>query len=104
MGPVVVSRLGAAHHQHVTATGDTVNVASRLLEVAKQQGSSVVVSEDLYRAAECLGFVSDMLKTKLAIEVNIRGRTKPSRVYVGSSRQQTGTTRDGEPGCATGSQ
>ena len=89
VGPVVVSRLGAAHHQHVAATGDTVNVASRLLEVARQQGSSVVVSEDLYRAAEFSGVAGDTLKTKLAIEVNIRGRTKPSRVYVGSSRQQT---------------
>jgi adenylate cyclase len=25
-GPAVVSRLGPAHHQHITATGDTVNV------------------------------------------------------------------------------
>ena len=36
LGPVVVSRLGPETHQHITATGDTVNVASRLMEVAKR--------------------------------------------------------------------
>src|SRR5262249_8937971 len=51
VGPAIVSRLGPVHHQHVTATGDTVNVASRLLEVAKQQGAAVVVSEALWGAA-----------------------------------------------------
>src|SRR5262249_37937803 len=51
-GPAVVSLLGAADHQHVTATGDTVNVASRLLEIAKQQGSAVVISEALSVAAD----------------------------------------------------
>lgn len=34
-GPIVASRLGESH-QHITATGDTVNVASRLMEVAVQ--------------------------------------------------------------------
>jgi adenylate cyclase len=80
VGPVVVSRLGPAHHQHVTATGDTVNVASRLLEVAKQQGSSIVVSEDLYRAAKSPGSVGDTPMTASAIEVGIRGRTEPLRI------------------------
>jgi class 3 adenylate cyclase len=50
-GPAVVSRLGPAEHQHITATGDTVNLTSRLLEVAKQERASLVISEDLYAAA-----------------------------------------------------
>jgi adenylate cyclase len=87
----------------MTATGDTVNVASRLLEVAKQQGSGVVVSENLYRAAELLGSADDTLMTRLAIEVNIRGRTEPLRVRVASSRQQPGRNRDGDSGCTAGS-
>ena len=102
VGPVVVSRLGAAHHQHVTATGDTVNVASRLLEVAKQHDSSVVVSEELYRASEFLELAGDTIITKLAIEVNIRGRTEPLRVYLAFCRQRPGTIRDGDPGSTTG--
>ena len=48
-GPVILSRLGSPTQQQITATGDTVNVASRLLEVAKQQHCRVVVTEDLFK-------------------------------------------------------
>ena len=37
--------------EQITATGDTVNVASRLMEVAAQNGADVALSGDLYRAA-----------------------------------------------------
>jgi adenylate cyclase len=77
-GPVVISRLGPAEHQHVTATGDTVNVASRLLEVAKQQRSNVVVTEDLWNAAAASG--DDAIVTSPVIEVDIRGRARALRV------------------------
>ena len=50
-GPAVISRHGSASHQQISAAGDTVNVASRLLEVAKQQHCRVVVTEDLFQAA-----------------------------------------------------
>lgn len=49
-GPVIVSRLGAAAHQHITATGDTVNVASRLLEIAKANRAPVAVAEAVFAA------------------------------------------------------
>lgn len=75
-GPVMLSRLGPSYHQHVTATGDTVNVASRLLEVAKQQGASVVVSEDLVVAAA--GAVAPV--SARALEVPIRGRAQTLRI------------------------
>jgi len=84
LGPVVISRLGPAHHQHVTATGDTVNVTSRLLEVAKQQGSSVVVSEDLYSAAKALQLTEVLCMNESMLEVNIRGRKTPLRVRLES--------------------
>ena len=80
VGPVVVSRLGPVHHQHVTATGDTVNVASRLLEVAKQQRVGVVVSEDLCRVAGSSGSLDDTLAAASAIDVSIRGRMEPLRI------------------------
>jgi adenylate cyclase len=50
-GPAILSRLGSPTQQQISATGDTVNVASRLLEVAKQQHCRVVVTEDLFQAA-----------------------------------------------------
>jgi adenylate cyclase len=76
----VLSRLGAATHQHITATGDTVNVASRLLEVAKERKAGIVVSEDLARAAsratrEALG-----QGEAAASEAVIRGRVQPLAV------------------------
>jgi adenylate cyclase len=68
-GPAVVSRLGAEHHQHISAIGDTVNVASRLMEVAKQHGRHVVVSDDLCTTG---GMAPD--PSSATFEVDIRGR------------------------------
>jgi adenylate cyclase len=75
-GPVVVSRLGADTHQHITATGDSVNVASRLLEVARQERAPAILSSDLLRAA------GDPPVPGLGPEreVAIRGRNRPLRV------------------------
>jgi len=80
-GSAVVSRLGPSHHQHITATGDTVNVTSRLLEVAKQQHCSVVVSEDLWVAASLHAVQPDAAVIE-QLEVNIRGRALPLRIRV----------------------
>ena len=54
-GPIVASRLGGGSYQHITATGDSVNVASRLMEVAAKQGVALALSDDLLRRAgpEC---------------------------------------------------
>jgi adenylate cyclase len=79
-GPAVVSRLGTAHHQHITATGDTVNVASRLLEVAKQQRASLVVSQDLYAAAGASGVQA--ADDDAVRQVPIRGRREPLMIRV----------------------
>ena len=78
-GPVVVSRLGPADHQHITATGDTVNVASRLMEVAKQRQARVVVSEDLFIAGEAQT-LADEPGVDVDLEVEIRGREQSLRV------------------------
>jgi adenylate cyclase len=79
-GPVVLSRLGAAEHQHVTATGDTVNVSSRLLDIAKQESASVVVTEDLWNTASASD--RDTIATACPISVDIRGRAQALRVRV----------------------
>src|SRR3984957_5492926 len=50
-GPVILSRLGSPTQQQITPPGDTVNVANRLLEVAKQEHCRIVVAEDLFQAA-----------------------------------------------------
>jgi adenylate cyclase len=81
-GAVVLSRLGAETHQHITATGDVVNVASRLLAVASQSNVELVFSDDIVTAAGSLderalhGFEGPR-------EVAIRGRTQPLAIWLG---------------------
>jgi adenylate cyclase len=73
-GPAILSRLGSPSHQQITATGDTVNVASRLLEVAKQQHCRVVVTEDLFQAASATPPVASVYASYAPLTASIRGR------------------------------
>jgi adenylate cyclase len=74
-GIIIASRLGGASHHHITATGDTVNVASRLMEVAAGHGVEIAASDDLVRAA---GHDSALFKSGNLTgpqETQIRGRS-----------------------------
>jgi adenylate cyclase len=79
-GPVTLSRLGAPEHQHVAATGDTVNAASRLLEIAKQQNASAIVTEDLWNAASAPA--RDEIAAGFPIDMEIRGRAQALRIRI----------------------
>jgi adenylate cyclase len=82
-GPAILSRLGSPTHQQITASGDTVNVASRLLEVAKQQHCRIVVSEDLFVAARATpGSASVDGEAYSPLTVPIRGRTSSLQIRV----------------------
>jgi adenylate cyclase len=80
-GPIVASRLGGGSYKQITATGDSVNVASRLMEVAATEGAVLAVSDDLLRRAgpECplltLGALTGPRKTP------IRGRAQALSVW-----------------------
>ncbi len=71
VGQVVLSRLGHDRQQQIAATGDCVNVAARLLEVAKDHDASVVLSADLMHAAALSGAG---LTAPRQVTVTIRGR------------------------------
>jgi adenylate cyclase len=82
-GVVVLSRLGAETHQHIAATGDIVNVASRLLEVAKRMEAQMVFSDDVVVAA---GSPDDRMRGFAGPEeVQIRGRMQPLAIWLGTS-------------------
>jgi adenylate cyclase len=83
-GPAILSRLGSPTHQQITAAGDTVNVASRLLEVAKQQHCRVVISEDLFAAAIAAPGSSPKIDAAsyAALTVPIRGRTSSLKIRI----------------------
>ncbi len=74
-GVIVASRLGGESHHHITATGDTVNVASRLMEIAAHRGFQLAVGDELLRAA---GPDCALLKTGTLsgpYEAPVRGRS-----------------------------
>jgi adenylate cyclase len=81
-GAVVLSRLGAETHQHITATGDVVNVASRLLAVGKERRVEIVFSGDVVTAASAS---PDLLRSfEGPPEVQIRGRAKQLAIWLGT--------------------
>jgi adenylate cyclase len=73
-GPIIASRLGGGSHEHITAIGDTVNVASRLMEVAAAHGAEVALSEELFRAAGEACKVFDAGTLDGSMNEPIRGR------------------------------
>ena len=77
-GAAILSRLGSPTQQQITATGDTVNVASRLLEVAKQQHCRVVVTEDVFQAVNVT--TPNAAAAYATLTVPIRGRASNLRV------------------------
>jgi adenylate cyclase len=81
-GPVITSRLGGGSYQHITATGDTVNVASRLMEVAAKQDTALALSDDLLRRAgrDCALFDVGVLTGPS--ETRIRGRSRALSVWL----------------------
>jgi len=81
-GTIVASRLGGGSYHHITATGDTVNVASRLMEVAANHGVELAVSNELLRTAgrDCALFKSGVLSGPR--ETRIRGRSGSLTVWL----------------------
>ena len=81
-GVIVASRLGGESHLHITATGDTVNVASRLMEVAAHHGAQLAAGDELLRAA---GEGCALLQTGRLFgphETQIRGRSATVTIWL----------------------
>ncbi|TCU09951.1 CHASE2 domain-containing protein [Rhizobium sullae] len=81
-GPVVASRLGTGDRQQITATGDTVNVASRLMEVAASRGAEVAFSAALVRVASSDGGPLPAGPLEGPLETHIRGRSGSIDVWL----------------------
>ncbi len=96
-GEIVASRLGESH-QHITATGDTVNVASRLMEVAVQNNAQLALSDTLLDAADFHGAPDGVLTGPLLAQV--RGRSGVVTVWFW--RDHSGPGRDAAKAEMTG--
>lgn len=73
-GPAIVGELGFGRSAHLTAIGDTVNVASRLEALTKEHAVELLVSEDLLARAGC------PLEAAERRLVELRGRAEPLAV------------------------
>ncbi|MET0719626.1 MAG: adenylate/guanylate cyclase domain-containing protein, partial [Tardiphaga sp.] len=81
-GPIVASRLGGRNHQHITATGDTVNVSSRLMEVAARHDVRLAVSDTLRAEAERTGARLKTGSLEGPVDAQIRGRSGSLSVWL----------------------
>ncbi|MBI1171388.1 CHASE2 domain-containing protein [bacterium] len=79
-GVVVAAMAGSDRQAQVTLNGDTVNVASRLQEVAKQNGVSFVLSRATLAEAEAASPGSAAGFSRLG-PAAIRGRAEPIEVW-----------------------
>ena len=75
-GPAVVGRMGYGDAFHLTAIGDTVNVASRLQDLCKQYSCQMVISDEVASQA---GIEVSRLKRE---EMTVRNRKESLCIYV----------------------
>ncbi|WP_299816586.1 CHASE2 domain-containing protein [uncultured Roseibium sp.] len=91
-GPVVLSRLGHETQQQIAATGDCVNVASRLMETGKAFDASLALSVTMLDVADRCTFVPPRIEA-----ASIRGRRQNVQVALWTAAQ-AGAPRSGVAG------
>jgi adenylate cyclase len=78
-GPVTVGNLGGKERVEFTVVGDVVNVASRLEEVTREVGGSIVASQSCVQAAGQPEWVTRFHNSR---EIKLRGRNQPILVHI----------------------
>lgn len=75
VGEAVVGNVGSTERMNYTALGNTVNLAARLEGLNKEFGTTILVSEDVYRRTK------DLFKFKALVAVVAKGMTKETRIF-----------------------
>jgi len=81
-GEVVASRLGGDSQQHIAATGDVVNVASRLMEIAASHEMELAISDAMVAVAGRQSLVHREGALSGPIETSIRGRAEAMNIWL----------------------
>jgi adenylate cyclase len=87
-GPAVVGRMGYGSTVHLTAIGDTVNVASRLQDLTKEYSCQLIISEQV---AEQAGLVVSAFPRH---ELTVRNRREALAIFVVEDVEALVTERD----------
>jgi adenylate cyclase len=82
-GPVRAVLLGSASHRHVTVSGDVVNTASRLQELARSQDAAIALSAALIGSSASTRNWGARAGLRDVAAQPIRGRRNPLNVWVG---------------------
>jgi adenylate cyclase len=91
-GPAVVGRMGYGRTVHVTAIGDTVNVASRLQDSTKEYGCQLVISEEVAKRS---GVNTTALPRH---ELTVRNRREALTIFVVDDVEVLGSKESGAIG------
>lgn len=75
LGEVVIGNIGSEEHISYTAIGDTVNTASRMVEVTKTLPNSVIVGKSVYES------VKDYVVAESLGEIKFRGKENSVELY-----------------------
>jgi adenylate cyclase len=78
-GLVTVGNLGGSERLEFAVVGDVVNVASRLEEITREVGGSIIASEDCIRAA---GYAEWSPRFQSRREIQLRGRERGIVVHI----------------------
>jgi adenylate cyclase len=81
-GIIVASRLGGGNRQQISATGDTVNVASRLMEVAARNQAPLAISSELLLVARRQIEPFEEGSLEGPIETRVRGRSGSLSIWL----------------------
>lgn len=82
-GEVELARLGGRRQHQFTLAGDTVNVASRLMEIARGHGAALAVSGPVVAAARATGGASVAEGLTLRQAEPVRGRRGRIDIWIG---------------------
>jgi adenylate cyclase len=86
-GEVQVARLGGRHQHQLTLAGDAVNLASRLMDVAKENGAVLAMSEAVAAALRQHGKSARLADLEYRPAQAIRGRSGLIDVWLAPREQ-----------------